>query len=196
MTRRTCFQASLFVACLAAFSGASAAEKLNVKTGLWEIDSVQQMSGVMPISQEMKAMLKPEQIAKIQAELKAEMAKGPQRERSSECLTEKELERPFGSADSKECRQTIVSTSRTSQEVRLVCDGERKGSGVLKVSTPTPETMTAEIDLKFGEGAEVLTIRDSMKGRWISADCGEEGDSDAVSDEEDEPADDSEEDEE
>lgn len=195
MIRRTCFQSAAVTACLAVSLGASAAEKLNVKPGLWEIDSVHQMSGVLPVSSDMRAMLTPAQIAKMQADMKAEMAKGPTRERTSECLTEKDLENPFGSDTTKECRQTIVTTSRTSQEVRFECDGERKGSGSLKVRTTTPESMTADVEVRFGDGAEVLTIKDTMKGRWLSADCGEEADNDAASEDE-EPADDSEEDEE
>jgi hypothetical protein len=51
--------------------------------------------------------------------------------------------------------------------------------------------------MKFGEGADVFTMKGTLKGRWLSDDCGDEADdSDYASDEDDEPADDAEEEEE
>ena len=194
MTRQFVRAAAAF-ACASLSLAAIGAERLNVKTGLWEIESLTQMGGVMPLSKELKARLTPAQIAKMQTDWKAEAAKGPERDVSQECLTEKDVERPFQSADTKNCKQVFVNTSRTAQEVRLVCEGENKGSGVLKINTPTAQTMTGSLDLKFGEGAEVFTMKGTLKGRWLSDDCGDEAedDSDVVSDDEDEPADDSEE---
>ncbi|MFL6577628.1 MAG: DUF3617 family protein [Povalibacter sp.] len=173
-----------------------AADRLNVKTGLWEINSSTQFSGVMPLPKELRDKMTPEQLAKMSADMKAEAAKGPTRDTSRECITDKDLEHPFSSANAKECRQTIVTTTRTSQEVRLVCEGEHKGSGVLKVSTPTPETMNGTIEMKVGEGSDAFVIKGSLNGKWLSADCGDEADSDSADAEEESPADDNEEEEE
>jgi hypothetical protein len=187
-------------ACFCISLAASAAEqRLNVKLGLWEIESATQLGGIPPLSKELKAKLTPAQIAKMEADWKKEFAKGPDREVSRECITEKDVTQPFASASSEECRQTLVNTSRTTQEVRLVCEGDdgRKGGGVLKINTPTPESMTGSLDLRYGEGAEAFTIKGTLKGRWLGADCGDEADdSDIASDEDDEPLDDSEEEEE
>ncbi|HEY6641627.1 DUF3617 domain-containing protein [Povalibacter sp.] len=187
----------LVAAALASLSVSSVvvgAERLNVKTGLWEIESLTQMGGVMPLSRDLKARLTPAQIAKMQADWKASAAEGPDRDVSRECITEKDLAQPFSSADSKNCRQTIVNTSRTTQEVRMVCEGEHRGSGLLKVNAPTPQTMTASLELKFGEGTDMFTMKGSMKGRWLSDDCGDEADNgDMSSDQDDEPSDDVEE---
>ncbi len=192
MIRKFVLAAAAFT-CVFLSLAATGAERLNVRTGLWEIESLTQMGGALPLSKELKDRLTPAQIAKMQADWKAEAAKGPQRDVSRECLTEKDIERPFQSADTKNCKQVFVNTSRTAQEVRLVCEGERKGSGVLKLNTPTPQTMTGSLDLKFGEGAEVFTMKGTLKGRWLGDDCGDEADdSDIASDEDDEPADDSE----
>lgn len=193
MTRNT-----LFAACLALcvpLTG-TAADRLNVKTGLWEITSVTQMAGVLPLPKELKDKLSPEQRAKMAADMRAEAAEKPGRDTSKECVTEKDLEHPFDSADVKNCRQSMVTTTRTSQEVRLVCTGEHKGSGLLKISTPTPESMNGTIDLKMGEGAEVFTLKATLSGRWLGADCGDEAENDDDVDSDDEPADDNEEEEE
>jgi hypothetical protein len=178
---------------------AQSAERLNIKTGLWEVESVTQFSGSPPLPKELMDKLTPEQRAKMAADLKAEAAKGPERDTSKECLTEKDLEQPFSSANAKDCRQTIVRTTATSQEARIQCDGQVKGSGVLKVTTPSPETMNGSIDLKIGQGADAFVIKGTLKGRWLGADCGDEADAEDVDpaiDDEEVPADDSEEEEE
>jgi hypothetical protein len=194
---RTPWLEVLVVAALCTPVGTIAAERLNVKPGLWEITSVTEFSGVPPLPKELMDKLTPEQKAKMVAELKAESSK-PSRDTDRECITEKDLDRPFGSADAKNCKQTIVSTTRTSQEARIVCDGETKGSGVLKVSTPTPETMNGTLHLKTGEGPDAFIIKGTLGGRWLSADCGDEADSDSDvdTDDEDVPSDDNEEEEE
>lgn len=196
MTRKPVLAAAA-LACVSLSFAAGGAERLNVKTGLWEIESLTQMGGAPPLSPEIKASLTPAQIARMQAEWKAQAAQGPEREVSKECLSDKDVEQPFHATATQGCRQVFVSASPTGQEVRLICEGERKGSGVFRISTPTPKTMSGTLDLKVGEGAEVFTMKSTLKGRWLSDDCGDEADdSDITSDEDDEPADDSEEEEE
>lgn len=195
MTRITLLKLAAFAA-LCAPLAAGAADRLNVKTGLWEITTTTQMSGVLPLPKDLKDKLTADQLAKMSADMRAEAAKGPSRDTSRECVTEKDLEHPFGSADAKDCQQSVVTTTRTSQEFRLACNGEYKGSGLLKVSTPTPETMNGIIDLKMGQGAEVFTIKGTLSGRWLDADCGDEAEPADDMDADTEPADDNEEEEE
>jgi hypothetical protein len=151
-----------------------AAERLNVKTGLWEITSVTEVSGMPPLPKELLDQMTPQQREEMRAAMKAEQAKGPESDTDRECITEKELETPFESADKENCKQTIVATTRTTQEVRLVCAGEYKGEGFLRVSTPTPTTMTGLLELTAGAGPDAMKIKAQMKGRWLSSDCGEE----------------------
>jgi Protein of unknown function (DUF3617) len=159
---------ALSVAC-----AATAAERLNVKTGLWEITSVTSVSGMPPLPKEVLDHMTSEQRAELQASMKGDK---PETNTDRECITDKDLEHPFESANTKECTETIVSSTRTTQEVRLVCSGEHKGTGLLRVSTPTPDTMTAMLDLRAGDGKDALTIKSQMKGRWLGADCGDEAD--------------------
>ena len=172
---------------------ASAAERLNVKTGLWEVDSTTQMSGTLPISKQLRETLTPAQIAKIQSDMKAEAAKGPTRDKSKSCITEEDLEQPFNPSDADQCTQTFSNGTRTTQEVRMTCAGEYQGTGVLKITTPTPQTMTGSMVLTFGNGADAYTLKSTLQGRWLSADCGDEEEDEADVDEDEEPADDEEE---
>lgn len=152
----------------------AAAEKLDIRPGTWEITATTQVSGAPPLSQEMLSKMTPQQRAELEAAFKAEAAKGPQTEVTRECITPEEVEQPFKAAELEDCTQDIERTTRTTQEARLVCTGEAKGSGLLKVTAPTPETMSATLDLRAGEGPDAMTIKAQMKGRWLTAECEED----------------------
>src|SRR5687768_18409023 len=162
---------------------AAGAEKLNVKVGLWEITSISRFSGMPPLPKEVMDKMTPQQRAEMEAKIKAAVAQEPEPEVSSECITQDDLDKPFNSANAEDCTQTIVRTTRNTQEIRLVCSGRTKGSGMFRVTTVTPENMTGELDLKVGEGANMMTITSKIKGRWLGADCGDEDDNDDVDDE-------------
>lgn len=161
---------------------AAGAEKLNVKLGLWEITSISRFSGMPPLPKEVLDKMTPQQRSEMEARIKAAAAEEPEPEVSSECITQEDLDKPFNSANAEECSQTIVRTTRNTQEIRLVCSGKVKGSGTFRITTPTPESMTGDLDLKVGEGANAMTVTSKIKGRWLGADCGDEDD-DAADDE-------------
>jgi hypothetical protein len=172
----------LAAACALLPVASHAAEALNVKLGLWEVTALTETRGMPPLPKELLNKLTPEQRRKMEADIKAEQAKGPDKDTSRECITQKDLEQPFESANTKECKQTIVTTTRTSQEVRIACTGGMPGSGVFKVSAPSPERMNGTLDLTLGQGAESMTIKAQMQGRWLAADCGDEADDEDTSD--------------
>ena len=180
---KTCGAAALVAACMVPLL-ASSAEKLNIKTGLWEISSTTQMSGTPQLPKEVTAKMSPQQRAQLEADLKS-ASKGGQKNVDRSCITQKDVENPFHGA-SENCKQSIVSTTRTSQEVRLTCNGEPKGTGLIRINTPTPETMNGVMDIKMGDGAEALNLKANLTGRWLGADCGEEADDDTDQDEDDE----------
>jgi Protein of unknown function (DUF3617) len=165
---------SLLVAACLALPIAAVADQLNVKPGLWEIISTSHTSGMPPLPKEMLDRMTPEQRAQMQTAMQEESDK-TRTER--ECITKEDVENPFQS-ETEGCTQTIATTTRTTQEVRLTCTGDLKGSGVLRITTPTPESMTGVMDLEMGQGSNVLTMKSQYKGRWPGADCGNEGERD------------------
>jgi hypothetical protein len=163
------------LACCCAAPLALAADKLDVKPGLWEITSSHQITGIPPMPKEWADKVTPEQRAAMEAAFRKESAKGPQTETQRECITKEDAEKPFDIGD-KNCTQTVERTTRTTQVVRLTCTGATKGSGELRVTTPTPETMTGSLDLQLGDGKDPMRVKSELKGRWLGADCGDEGD--------------------
>lgn len=166
-------RALFLVACVCLPLMAAGAERLNVKTGLWEITTSMQMSGMPPLPKELLDNLTPEQRAQFEASWKQSLSEQGNAEVDRECITEDDLERPFESGDIDECTHEIVRSTRTMQEFKLVCDGERKGSGTFKIHAPTPETMTGLLDVSVGEGSVLMTIKADMKGRWLGPNCAE-----------------------
>jgi hypothetical protein len=173
---------SLFIAAFLVFPLIAAAEKLNVKTGLWEITATSDIAGMPPLPKELLDKLTPEQRAEIEAGMKQGGAGGPHKEVSRECITERDLEDPFKSANPDECKSQLVRSTRTLQEVKLTCTGQYKGSGSFLISTPTPETMTGVLDVSVGEGGTSMKVKADMSGRWLGPDCGEEDDDDVDED--------------
>ncbi|HKU16863.1 MAG TPA: DUF3617 domain-containing protein [Steroidobacteraceae bacterium] len=165
---------------------AVAADRLDIKPGLWEITSTHNISGVPPLPKELEGKVTPEQRAAMETAFRKEAEKGPQTDTERECITRKDVDQPFHVADGKDCTQTIVRTTRTTQEVRLACTGEFKGHGVLRVTTPTPETMTGTLDLQLGDSKDAMTVKSQLQGRWLGPDCGDEDDEDSNTADEDE----------
>jgi hypothetical protein len=170
------------LACCCAAPLAVAADKLDVKPGLWEITSTHHISGVPPMPKEWQEKVTPEQRAAMETAFRKEAEKGPQTDTERECITTQEAEQPFDVGDTKDCTQTVVHTTRTTQEVRLTCTGEYKGTGLLRVTSPTPETMTGSLDLQLGDGKDAMKVKSQLEGRWLGPDCGDEDEEDGGAD--------------
>lgn len=178
--------------CACAAPLVAAADTLDVKPGLWEITSSHSISGIPPMPKELLDKVTPEQRAEMETAFRKEAAKGPQTDTERECITQKDVEQPFDMGNAKDCTQTVVRTTRTTQEVRLTCKGELKGSGVMRVTTPTPETMTGTLELQLGDGQDAMKVKSQLSGRWLGPDCGDEDeaeDDDSRTDDEDENSD-------
>lgn len=171
--------------CTSFASMQASAEPLNVKTGLWEITTTMQTKGVPPLPKELLQGMTPEQRQAMEAQIRAKQGP-PEVEKDRECITQRDLERPFESGNTKECKNTIVASTRTTQQLRIECSGEMAGSGSFKVTATSTEAITGVLDMKIGQGAESMTISGQVKGRWLGSECG-----DAADDDEDEESDES-----
>src|SRR5215216_5859975 len=113
---RTC---TILLGCCCAASLAAAADKLEVKPGLWEITSSHHITGIPPMPKEWQEKVTPEQRAAMETAFKKESERGPQTDTERECISKEKAERPFDVGDAKDCTQKVVRTTRTTQEVHL-----------------------------------------------------------------------------
>jgi hypothetical protein len=168
---------SLLIAGCLAVSMPALADQLNIKPGLWEFVGKTHVAGGPPIPKEMLEKMTPEQRAQAESAMTAEADKDSETEIERECITQEDIENLFHD-EAEGCTHTVVSATRTTQELRLTCTGETRGSGVLRITTPTPESLRGMLDLKMDHDSGVMTIKGEYTGRWLGADCGDEGESD------------------
>jgi hypothetical protein len=162
--------------CAASLAGpaSSASLTLHVNTGLWEITSASIMSGMPPIPPEMMASLPPER----RAAMKAAMARSSQSHTMQNCVTQKDLDRPFRPMidhPGTKCSENVVAATSTMEDIRFSCTGKHSMDGHFQFQAPTPGTMKGQMTMNMGEGAQVMHIKTDISGRWLGASCGSVG---------------------
>src|SRR5258705_225126 len=93
-SRAGCAGSSNFAAAAGSMLLAHAAgPSMDVKTGLWEITSTGATTGAPPIPPEALAQMTPEQRAKMESAMRAEIARNNQSHVSKSCITQRQLEK-------------------------------------------------------------------------------------------------------
>ena len=155
---------------------ADAVQPLDVKLGLWETTTINEMSGMPPIPAEVLAKLTPEQRAKMEAVFKARAAQGPKTTTRRTCLDKEQLEKSlaFGDDNDKSCQRTIISSSRTKQEGHLECTDEKmKRSGDLHIEAINPENVRGSMQMTAAGGSSTMNIKVAFTAKWIGPSCAE-----------------------
>ena len=156
-----------------AVSGVVTAEPLGVKPGLWEMIHFSKSSGMPAIPPEVMAQMTPEQRARIEKALAAQSG-APTIQTLQSCVTKKKLERSFApdARSGKDCKHTVISSSRQKQEIHMECAGRGKSGGDLRIEAITPERIKGEFHMVSGDPAHPMNIRMEIVGKWLGADCG------------------------
>ncbi len=159
---------------LCAAAAQAAAISLNVKLGLWEVTSTGTTSGAPPVPAAALASLSPAQKAKIQAAMAAAMASANKPHTYKSCVTAESIQRGLNPDPqlANGCTQTVVSSSPTDMEVRIVCTGRHQMSGTVHFQASSPEAMSGTVDMALTEGGKVMKVSRQITSKWVSADCG------------------------
>jgi hypothetical protein len=151
-------------------------QPLDVKLGLWETTTVNEMSGLPPMPADVLAKLTPEQRAKMEAVFKARAAQGPKTTTRRSCLDKEKLEKSlaFGDDNDKSCQRTIISSSRSKLEGHLECTDEKmKRSGDLHVEAINPENVKGSMQMTAAGGSSTMNIKVAFTAKWIGPSCAE-----------------------
>ncbi len=145
------------------------ATPLDLKPGLWETTTVSERSGMPSIPADKLAALPPEQRARIEA-----MAGGkPTTSTRQSCRTEKDL-KPFTDDNNKSCKQTIVTSTSTKQEIKMECDMPgNKGTGTVTVEAKDPEHVNGLVLMHVGANGRNMDMKITITAKWISSSCGD-----------------------
>lgn len=165
--RRAAFLAT--VAVLAGMRIAQAAT-LDVRTGLWEVTSSGETTGVPPVPPEVLARMTPEQ----RAAMTAAIGNAGKPETIRSCITNKTLQRGlnFDRPDRGDCHRTVLQNTSRQVDVRMECTGEQKASGTFQIQATDRQTISGRLDMVVGSGPNPMTIKRVLQGRWLGSDCG------------------------
>jgi len=147
-------------------------QPLNVKTGLWESTVTTTTTGQMPIPAEMLARLTPEQRAKFEARMNQNASPKTRTHTNRDCETKEKLaEQPFNSE--KECKQTILVSTGTKAEVKMVCEmSDVKASGTMRIDVLSPESVKGSGQMTSNGGGHSMTVNTSFSSKWLGPSCG------------------------
>jgi hypothetical protein len=161
----------------------SAFGQMNMKPGLWETTSAAP-GGARPggIPPEALARMTPEQQQRVAAAMAARggvSAAASQPTVSKSCITAEQLSKPmtFGQ-DQPGCKVSVVSSSRSRQEIAMSCERpEFKSTGTLVIEAQDPEHYTGvlkiQADITSGSGRGPMSMDRKFTGKWVSSDCGD-----------------------
>ena len=159
---------------------------LDVKTGEWEYTVTTQMTGVpqsarqqIPsIPPEQLAKMPPEQRAKIEAALKqaGAMASGkPMTTTSKSCIRKDDLSKmiPKSNRD-QSCKTTLVSSSRTKQELKMDCESNgNKQTGAVVIEALSSESTKFTLQMASNQDGHAMNMTINGVSKWLGATCSE-----------------------
>lgn len=157
----------------------ASADKINIKTGLWEMATNTDLAGLtmgaMPsVPPDILAKMPPEQRARIESTMASRAPGGGMTNRS--CVTEKDLERGLKPETGKEqsCKVDSVKTTGSTQEMHVSCTSAHGNStGVFKMTATSRESFDGTMEMNINVQNRPMTMKMTLKGKWLGADCGE-----------------------
>jgi hypothetical protein len=147
---------------------------LAVKPGLWEMTSDSQRSGALPIPPEALAKMSPEQRQKMETAMQGAM--GPRHRVDKHCVTQEDINKGFDRMDQMgrgQCTQKVTTSSATLREGSFTCTGRGNSSGTYRFEAKSPEAVVANWNMTMTNGANTMTMKNDMQGKWLGADCGD-----------------------
>jgi Protein of unknown function (DUF3617) len=150
--------------------------KPNIEPGLWEVATNPQVSGEMPIPAEQLAKMTPEQRARLEAAVKASLAKTTKPKVYKECMTQEKIARGFDmdrNADQPSCKRKVVSSTANELTLHDECsraDGKSTSDVHFEIKGGT--RMSGKINFVMSSGGKTMTVNSTVQGKWLGADCG------------------------
>jgi hypothetical protein len=174
-------QSALRPACLALFALTLAlapavpvaAQKLDVKMGLWEATTLVQTSGMPPMD---TSTLTPQQRAQLEAATAAAGKMAARPHVVKECLTKEKMAKGglFQQDKQDNCTHTVLTDTAAELGVKFSCsagDGETT-SGEWHFQATSPESVKGTGQMTMARGAQSMKASTSVTAKWISASCG------------------------
>jgi hypothetical protein len=148
---------------------------LDVKPGLWEIRTSGSASGTPQIPPEALAKLPPDQRVIVTAMLLAIISQASMPHTMQFCVTPAQVRQglDLDRVGGKRCYHTVQSSSPMGLDMQVDCTESDAMSGALHLRVLDRATVTGNVDLHAGSGANGVAIRQDVHGKWLGAACGD-----------------------
>jgi hypothetical protein len=148
---------------------------LDVKLGQWESTMTVESSGLPPIPPEVLDRLPADQRAKMEERMKAMGSRGPKTTVTKSCLKKEDLDKAFNFGnDQKTCTRTIVTSSRSKQEIRMECAiGGGKQSGTIRLEALSSENVKGTMQMTMTGGDRTMNSNSTFTAKWLGPTCAE-----------------------
>jgi len=150
---------------------------LNVKTGLWQSTTTISTGGEMPVPSSLLERLTPDQRARLEERMKASSGDRTNTFTEKHCVTKEDLQNGFrlgGTPKEAECTQTILTSTSTKAEVKMVCSIENiKGEGTIEVEASNPENVKGSGHITSSGGGRTMNSSSTFTAKWMGANCGD-----------------------
>jgi hypothetical protein len=154
---------------------------MDIKSGEWEYTVTTQMAGMqMPQTAKQMPQLTPEQLAQIpaaqRAQVEAMMKQGanpgaPRTTTNKNCVKKEDLAK-LNPRDDKTCKMTLVSSSRSKQEIKMDCDSNGgKQTGTMVIEALNSESMKFDIQVAANQNGQPMNMAINGTGKFLSATC-------------------------
>ncbi len=153
---------------------------LNVKIGLWQVNSVHSASGAPPIPADMQArmaQMSPEQRARVEEMIRSRFGGTPQTTTYKKCVTAKDLNtNPWANEADEKCAWTIMNSTASDMEVHGSSCAAGKDQGMktdvtVKFHVLDSENVKATMQGSATSNGQTTNINGTYTGKWISATC-------------------------
>ncbi len=145
---------------------------LNVKMGLWEVTTVAQTSGSLPVD---LSHLTPEQQARVAAAMEMSKKHAAMPHTFRTCLTPEKMQKDlFQDKNNASCKQTVVSSSTTAYDVKYECNNGQDGNatGEWRFVAATPELVQGSGQWMIERAGHKMQSAGNMTAKWVGASCG------------------------
>ena len=156
-------------------TGLATGLSLDVQPGLWQIETSGSASGMPQIPPEMLDKLKPDERAIATAMMLAIVAQASLPHSMQFCVTPEQVRQglDLDRIGGKRCQRTVQSSSPRGLDMRVDCSGHDQMSGNVHLHVVDRATVAGDVDFRAAIGADSMTIRQTLHGKWLGAACGD-----------------------
>ena len=147
-------------------------QRLNIKTGLWQLTMTTAVSGRPPMPADVLARMSPEQRARYEAAMNKRASAPPKTKTYNNCVTKEQLDKDPFSEEKKSCTRTVLKATGSIIEIREVCEGEGVKSDItMQIEALDSENTRGSGHVTAAGGARSMDVSTNITGKWIGAVC-------------------------